>query len=351
METYKERLAEEHRTAAFWRDVFAEFIATFLLVSVQSALPLTWGSAAGIGGPVYTALGMGFVVCSLAWTFGDFSGGHMNPAVTFSMAISAKITVVRALMYVIAQCAGGAAGTGFVYFVTPAARRERLSATMVNPEIETWRGMLVETWITAILVLTIYGATNDRRKENLFMPTIPIGFATTLGILTGKMVRPCALVIEDGSSVCTRYRRWFVRVHSAQKMVLPCAFGTEDGSSVCTRHRKWFVRVHSVQKMVRPCALGTEDGSSVCTGTEDGSSVCTRHRRWFVRVHSAQKMVRPCCSVFVLSSARTDPECDLVGWGSGSGGWGHEPLCTLRVSQPPCAGRYDARFVVGRLRA
>ena len=95
METYKERLAEEHRTAAFWRDVFTEFIATFLLVSVQSALPLTWGHAAGIGGPVYTALGMGFVVCSMAWTFGDFSGGHMNPAVTFSMAISAKITVVR----------------------------------------------------------------------------------------------------------------------------------------------------------------------------------------------------------------------------------------------------------------
>ncbi|KAI0221798.1 Aquaporin-4, partial [Lamellibrachia satsuma] len=175
----------ELRTATFWRDVCVEFIATFIMMSVQCALPLTWGNAAGIGGPVHTALGMGFVVCTMAWTFGDFSGGHMNPAVTFSMAISAKITVVRALLYVIAQCAGTAAGTGFVYIVTPAARREGLSATMVNPEIEPWQGMLVETWITAILVLTIYGATNDRRKENLFMPTIPIGFAVTLGCLTG----------------------------------------------------------------------------------------------------------------------------------------------------------------------
>ncbi|KAK2175376.1 hypothetical protein NP493_737g02067 [Ridgeia piscesae] len=184
LSVYRERLASEPRSVSLWRDVFAEFVATFMLVSVQSALPLTWGEA-GIGGPVQTALGMGFIVCTMAWTFGDFSGGHMNPAVTFSMALSAKITVVRALVYVIAQCAGGAAGTGFVYLMTPASRREGLSATMVNAELEPWQGMLVEAWITAILVLTIYGSTNDNRKDTLFMPTIPIGFAITLGILTG----------------------------------------------------------------------------------------------------------------------------------------------------------------------
>ena len=94
LSVYKERLVSEPRSVSLWRDVFAEFVATFMLVSVQSALPLTWGEA-GIGGPVQTALGMGFIVCTMAWTFGDFSGGHMNPAVTFSMALSAKITVVR----------------------------------------------------------------------------------------------------------------------------------------------------------------------------------------------------------------------------------------------------------------
>ena len=38
---------------------------------------------------------MGFIVGTMAWTFGDFSGGHLNPAVTFSMVLLAKITFVR----------------------------------------------------------------------------------------------------------------------------------------------------------------------------------------------------------------------------------------------------------------
>ena len=97
-DVYRRRLYEEPCSVSMWRDVFAEFIATFMLVSVQSALPLTWETH-GLGGPVQTALGMGFIVVTMAWTFGDYSGGHMNPAVTFSMAISAKITIVRGNHY------------------------------------------------------------------------------------------------------------------------------------------------------------------------------------------------------------------------------------------------------------
>ena len=92
-------------------------------------------------------------------------------------------------------------------------------------------------------------------------------------------------------------------MHSVQKMVRQCALGTEGDSSVCTQYRRWFVSVHSVQKMVRPYALIQK----------------------MVRPYAlVQKMVRPCRSVYVLSSSRTDPECELLGvgeWG-GSGGGG-----------------------------
>jgi len=38
---------------------------------------------------------MGFIVGTMAWTMGDFSGGHFNPAVTFSMVLLGKITIIR----------------------------------------------------------------------------------------------------------------------------------------------------------------------------------------------------------------------------------------------------------------
>jgi len=40
---YRKALSTEWRYAAFYRDLLAEFVGTFMLVSVQVALPLTWG--------------------------------------------------------------------------------------------------------------------------------------------------------------------------------------------------------------------------------------------------------------------------------------------------------------------
>ncbi len=42
----------------------------------------------------------------------------------------------------------------------------------------------MEAWLTFILVQTVWGATNGRRKK-LFMPSIPIGLAVTMDIMAG----------------------------------------------------------------------------------------------------------------------------------------------------------------------
>ena len=69
--------------------------------------------------------------------------------------------------------------------ITPENRRETLSATELNPELNVWQGLLVEVWLTFILVSTIHGATNSKRKGNLYMPTIIIGCAVTVGVMSG----------------------------------------------------------------------------------------------------------------------------------------------------------------------
>ena len=92
---YVARMRKEIKQRAFWRDVCVELLATFFLMSVQAALPLSWN--VGLGGVVQVALGMGFIVATMAWTLGDFGGGHMNPAVSIAFALRRDITVLRGM--------------------------------------------------------------------------------------------------------------------------------------------------------------------------------------------------------------------------------------------------------------
>ncbi|ELU00157.1 hypothetical protein CAPTEDRAFT_26353, partial [Capitella teleta] len=178
----------EIKNGAFWRDLLAELLATFFLVAAQCALPLSYDDtgSARIG----TALGMGFVVLSIGWCFGDFSGAHMNPAVTMTLLLRMKITFLRAFFYWIVQC-GGAIGAAFAIksLVTEdMAASADLALTKPAAGIEPWKGMLFEMVLTAILCFTVHGATNVKRKGMLFINTLPIGMALALGILMGLPV-------------------------------------------------------------------------------------------------------------------------------------------------------------------
>ena len=93
------KILNEAKSRLFWRDVSVEVIATFILMSVQCTLPLSWGNdgqtPTAFGSIVQQGLGMGFVVSATAWTFGDFGGCHMNPAVSFSMVIARQLSILK----------------------------------------------------------------------------------------------------------------------------------------------------------------------------------------------------------------------------------------------------------------
>lgn len=44
----------------------------------------------------------------------EFSGGHINPAVTFGLFLGRKVSLIRAIMYMVAQCSGAICGCGLV---------------------------------------------------------------------------------------------------------------------------------------------------------------------------------------------------------------------------------------------
>ena len=68
--------------------------------------------------------------------------------------------------------------------LTPVKYRENLAATLVRPELSAGQAVLAETWVTTLLILAVFGATNAARRP-VFMPSLVIGLAVVVGGSTG----------------------------------------------------------------------------------------------------------------------------------------------------------------------
>lgn len=71
------------------RKYLAEFIGTCVLVLVACGVA---GQicATGVSGLIGTALAFGLVIVAMAYSIGNISGCHINPAVSVAMLISKK---------------------------------------------------------------------------------------------------------------------------------------------------------------------------------------------------------------------------------------------------------------------
>ena len=87
----------------------AEFIGTLVLVLFACGVA---GQicATGVSGLIGTALAFGLVIVAMAYSIGNISGCHINPAVSIAMLISKKISVKDFCGYIVAQFLGAIAG-------------------------------------------------------------------------------------------------------------------------------------------------------------------------------------------------------------------------------------------------
>ena len=176
---------DDLRSPRFWRAVVAEFVGTLFLVFIGCGSCLTWGPARSDKPTmVQMSLSFGLSVATMVWCIGNCSGGHINPAVTAAMLVTRHVSVAKAILYVIFQCAGAIAGAALLLGVTPSEFQGNLGSTLVNENLTPAQGFGVEFLITFVLVFTVFASVDSKRDDLGGSVPLTIGLSVTLCHLT-----------------------------------------------------------------------------------------------------------------------------------------------------------------------
>ncbi|KAH6781387.1 delta tonoplast integral protein [Perilla frutescens var. hirtella] len=164
----------------------AEFISTLLFVfaGVGSAIAynkLTADAALDPAGLVAVAVAHGFALFVAVSIAANISGGHVNPAVTFGLALGGQITILTGLFYWIAQLLGAVVASFLLSVVTGGLD---IPIHAVGAGVGAIQGVVLEIIITFGLVYTVYATAVDPKKGGVgTIAPIAIGFIVGANIL------------------------------------------------------------------------------------------------------------------------------------------------------------------------
>ena len=189
----------------------AEFLGTFaLLLFGDGAAVLSlslWSGSISLdpnARVVLISLAFGVTVLAGAYAFGEISGGHFNPAVTLSMALSRRMPGRDVVPYIVAQVAGGLVGVLTVLGISYGSAGSWASAQATGIGSQGYVGngapygfslgsaFLLELALTFLFVLVIQLVTRpDSGAKNL----APVAIGLTL------MVANLVAIPVDGASL------------------------------------------------------------------------------------------------------------------------------------------------------
>ena len=182
-----------------FKSYIAEFVGTCVLVAFACGVAVMARGLDYTAWLIATALAFGLVIVAMAYSIGNVSGCHINPAVSLSMLVTGKMKAKDFWGYVIAQLLGAIVGAAIVGLF--AGSFENLGGNIAQDDLVYAYGdvgslfvaLVAEIILTFVFVTTIHGVTS--KTDNKAVTGIVIGLTLTLvhliGIpLTGTSVNP-----------------------------------------------------------------------------------------------------------------------------------------------------------------
>lgn len=178
----------------------SEFIGTLVLTTLGCGTAMLVGCDAANGsGYLLTALAFGLSIVAMAYSIGNISGCHINPAVSIAVFMNGDLEAKDLIGYIVSQCLGALAGAAILAAVFGLGNVTDMTGGFgtnglagVNGSVAA--GLLVECLLTFVFVMTIMGVTSKKAGHGSFgglVIGLSLTFVHILGIgLTGTSVNP-----------------------------------------------------------------------------------------------------------------------------------------------------------------
>lgn len=178
----------------------AECIGTMTLVVLGCGTAMLVGCDPAAGsGYILTAFAFGLSIVAMAYSVGNISGCHINPAVSLGVMLSGGLSAKDFVMYAISQCIGALIGAGLLSAIFSMGNVVDMTGGLGTNGLagvngSAVAGLLVEIVLTFIFLMAILGVTSPRANHGSFGGLV-IGLTLVgvhiLGIgLTGTSVNP-----------------------------------------------------------------------------------------------------------------------------------------------------------------
>lgn len=186
-----QRNVNELKSPLFYRALVAEFVGTFLLIFIGCFSVVPWGANPDLyprttpdqrPSIAQVALCFGVVIGLLVTALGNVSGCHINPAVTIPMLLTRKISLVRAIFYLVFQSLGSILAIFILQNLTPSfLYTEKFLIVQGIPHVSSTQIMFAEAFITFILVFTVFAACDSGKPHLKSTGPLSIGLSVTVG--------------------------------------------------------------------------------------------------------------------------------------------------------------------------
>lgn len=165
----------------------AELVGTFVLTLLGCGTAVSLACGSDTASVVGTAIAFGLAVVAMAYTIGGISGCHINPAISFGLCLSGKLSVKDTICYIIFQIIGAILAAAVLYALVATSPELALgtktganacSGTVLN-------GLIAEIVLTTLFVLVVLGATSKTNGATNNFAGLAIGLSLILIHLVG----------------------------------------------------------------------------------------------------------------------------------------------------------------------
>ncbi|CAL5404838.1 unnamed protein product [Camellia sinensis] len=179
------------------RAYLAELISTFLYVfaavgSAMTSRKMMPDAATDPSALVAVAVASAFAFSVAVYAAANISGGHVNPAVTFGMAVGRHISVPMAIFYWISQLVGSVLACLLLKVATVS---QHVPVHGIPQEMTGFGASILEGVMTFTMVYTVYTAGDPRHGPLGAIGPLAIGFIVGANVLasgpfTGGSMNP-----------------------------------------------------------------------------------------------------------------------------------------------------------------